>query len=295
MTNRFPTESLRFSILALLAIITIVISSAIQAGGHTGSKKPAEPIIMDPALRGETTGTVLVTGANRGIGLEIARNYAERGWTVFATARKPNKATDLNAIATKYDKVTVVQMDLLDHDGIDALAEKLKDVPIDVLLNNAATLGDPDVQNFGEFEYQDLEFVMSVNVAGTLKMVEAFTPHVLASKQKKIVAISSQQGSIGSLRMPSLMFYKMSKAALNMGMTGVARSLKKQGVTVAIISPGAVDTDMMNKALESAGGGFKFKLMTPQDSAEAVINVADQYTIKTTGAFMSHRGKEIPW
>jgi len=226
-------------------------------------------IKLDPDQRSDVTGTVLITGTNRGIGLELTRNYAERGWTVIATARKPAKADALNAIAEKYPRVTVEQLDLLDHARIDALANKYKDTPIDVLLNNAAMLGEPNDQNFGGFDYDLMERIFAVNV------------------------ITSSQGSISSVRSSSIVFYNISKAALNMGMRSNSKGLKKRGITVAIVSPGAVDTDMMNLALDRAG--VKFKLLTPQQSAEAVINVIDQYGLDLTGTFMSHQGGVIPW
>lgn len=280
---------------SLLPLIGLLLALTVQAGGHT-QKWPQRPDIkLDPELRSEITGTVMVTGANRGIGLQLATNYAERGWTVIATARKPKKATELNALAEKYSNVSVETMDLLDHKGIDKLADKLKDVPIDVLLNNAAMLGDTDGQVFGEFDYDVMERVYAVNVVGTFKMSEAFLPHVLASDQKKIIAITSLQGSIGANRDPLVPFYKMSKTALNMGMKTIAKRVKRQKVTVALISPGAVDTQMMNAALDHAGFKNAGFLITPEQSAEAVINIIDQYDLGMTATFMSHRGDPIPW
>ncbi|MFW2404779.1 MAG: SDR family oxidoreductase [Gammaproteobacteria bacterium] len=283
--------------LLLLTTATVVLSGifagAAVAGGHTGPKKAQAAIDIDASKRSDVTGTVLVTGANRGIGLELTRNYAMRGWNVIATARKPEKAIELNAIAAEYDNVLVEQMDLLDHAGIDALAERLKDIPIDVLLNNAAILGEPNEQNLGAFDYDLFGRVMDVNVIGTTKMAEAFLPHVESSDMKKIVAITSTQGSISSVRSGSIAFYNTSKAALNMIMRSNSRVLKDKGVTVALISPGQVDTDMMNLALDRAG--VKFPLLTPQQSAEAVINVIDQYGLELSGRFVSHTGEEIPW
>jgi NAD(P)-dependent dehydrogenase (short-subunit alcohol dehydrogenase family) len=281
------------TLVAALIFFSLGLTALAVASSHTGAKKPKAEIKLDAAKRTDITGTVLVTGANRGIGLELARNYAERGWTVIATARKPGKADALNAIAAEYDNMTVEQMDLLDLDGIDALASRLKDVPIDVLLNNAAMLGEPNDQVIGNLDYGLMTQVYNVNVVGTLKMVETFLPNVEKSEQKKIVAITSTQGSIAMLRGPGLVFYNTSKTALNMVMKSNSRALKKQGVTVALVSPGAVDTDMMNLALDRAG--VSFKLLTPQASAEAVINVIDQYGLDMTGTFMSHTGTELPW
>ena len=250
--------------------------------------------IAIPTARAATRpGTVLITGSNRGIGLELARWYAEHDWRVIATARKPDRATDLQAIADAHPKVQLEQLDLLDHRMIDGLAATLADQPIDVLLNNAAILGEPNEQNFGSMNFDLLSRVMATNVAGPMKMAEAFVAQVEASEQKKIVAITSTQGSISSLRSPGLVFYNMSKAALNMGMKSNSKALKKRGITVALISPGAVDTDMMNLALERAG--VRFKLLTPVQSAEAVTTVIDGYGLEQTGTFLSHKGESIPW
>jgi NAD(P)-dependent dehydrogenase (short-subunit alcohol dehydrogenase family) len=275
----------------LAVLLSVAITPAGFAGAHTGGA-PKE-VLMDPARRTDITGTVLITGSNRGIGLELARNYAGRGWTVIATARKPEKAEELQAIAKQYSNLTVERLDLLDHAGIDALAEKLAATPIDVLMLNAAILGEPNDQNFGAFDYDLMRRVFDVNVVGQMKMAEAFVGSVEKSKQKKIVAITSQQGSISSVFSSSIVFYNTSKAALNMAMRSNSKALKKRGITVALISPGAVDTDMMNLALDRAG--VTFKLLTPQQSAEAVINVTDQYGLDMTGTFMSHQGTEIPW
>ncbi|MCP4001913.1 MAG: SDR family oxidoreductase [Gammaproteobacteria bacterium] len=284
--------------LALVALLTVLTSLALPdssfAGGHNKAPKTKKPVQLDPTLRSDITGTVLITGANRGIGLQLATNYAKRGWTVIATARKPKKADDLNALAKAHENVSVEYMDLLDHKGIDKLANKLKDIPIDVLLNNAAMLGDPAEQDFGTLDYKLMQQIYAVNTVGTMKMSEAFFEHVAASEQKKIVAITSLQASIGAMREPLIPFYKMSKTALNMGMKSTSKRVKRKKVTVALISPGAVDTRMMNSALDHAGVKGNF-LITPQESAEAVINIIDQYNLKMTGTFMSHRGDVIPW
>ena len=282
------------TLITSLLIAMLAIPAVSIAGGHIQTW-PAKPDIqLDPNLRSEVTGTVLVTGANRGIGLQLATNYAKRGWTVIATARKPKKAKELNALAAQYPNVSVEYMDLTDHKGIDKLAKKLDGVPIDVLLNNAAMLGDPAAQDYGSFDFEVMQRIYEVNTVGTMKMSEAFFENVRISDQKKIVAITSLQGSIAGARDPLIPFYKMSKTALNMGMKNISRRVKNKNITVALISPGAVDTQMMNSALDYAGfkGGF---LITPQESAEAVINIIDQYDFDLSGTFMSHRGDVIPW
>ena len=285
----FPVAAL--TTFALLVVAAL--SNPALAGGHSGGAAPDR--LFDPAKSSDITGTVLVTGANRGIGLALAQNYAARGWTVIATARKPGKADELNALAAANKKVRVVRMDLLDHDSIDTLAEKLRDVPIDVLLNNAAIMGDAAVQDFGKYDYDEMVKVFAVNVSGTLKMTEAFVEHVAASELKKIVGITSVQGSIGALRDPLIPFYKMSKTALNMGMSSVAKIVKRKKITIALISPGAVDTRMMNAALDHANYKGKSFMITTAQSAEAVINVIDQYERKHSGMFLAHTGEVLPW
>lgn len=247
-----------------------------------------------PTARAATKpGTVLITGSNRGIGLELARWYAGLDWRVIATARKPDQATDLRAIADQHPKVEIEQLDVTDHERIDSLAGQYADQPIDVLLNNAAILGEPNEQNFGDMNFDLLNWIMEVNVVGPMKMAEAFVGSVAASEQKKIVAITSAQGSISRLRSPMIAFYNMSKAALNMGMKSNSRALQKRGITVALISPGAVETDMMRLAMDRAG--VEFKLLTAAQSAEMVATVIDSYGLEQTGTFVSHEGEIIPW
>ncbi len=276
----------------LLALGLLSLVGDALAGRHDRAPRP-EDLLVDPARRSDITGTVLITGANRGIGLELARNYSERGWTVIATARKPEKADELNAIAKNNPKVSVERLDVLDLEQVNALAEKYKGQPIDVLLNNAAILGAKEPQMLGNYDYDLFLRVMNTNVAGPLRMTQAFLGNVAASEQKKIVAITSTQGSITLIRSDTIQFYNSSKSALNMNMRAVSAAVKDRGITVALISPGAVDTNMMRTAL--AGSKFQMRLLTPAASAEAVINVIDQYDLELSGTFMSHKGSKIPW
>lgn len=276
--------------LALACALSLPVAAL--AGAHGGQARPQE-ILLDPAKRTEITGTVLVTGANRGIGLEMARNYAERGWTVIATARNPGGATELNEIAAGNPKVKVEKLDVTSQADVDALAAKYKGQPIDVLLNNAAWLGDPADQKFGSYDFDVFLGVMDTNVAGPLRMAEAFIDNVTASEQKKIVGITSVQGSITLIRSASIQFYNASKTALNMSMRALSAAVEDQGVTIALVSPGAVDTDMM--ALALGGSNFQMQLLTPAQSAEAVINLIDQYGFDMSGTFLSHEGARLPW
>jgi len=259
--------------------------------GNDDRSKP-HPTGTAPA-RGTDKLSVLITGANRGIGLELARAYAERGWRVYATARRPHAADALRAIAATHHDLLVERLDVLDHESVDALAQRLDGVAIDVLLNNAAILGEPDEQRFGAMRFDTLERIFATNVHGPLKMSEAFVEHVARSRQKKIVAITSAQGSISMLRTASIPFYNMSKTALNMGMRFLSKALEPRGIIVVLVSPGAVDTEMMRLALKRAGANFP--LLAPADSAGAVMDVIGRCRPAESGQFLSHEGQRIPW
>jgi NAD(P)-dependent dehydrogenase (short-subunit alcohol dehydrogenase family) len=231
--------------------------------------------------------TVLITGASRGIGLELARQYADRGWQVIATARSPKEATALIAIAKEHSNVTIDALDVTDHAQIDALAAKYKGRSIDVLLNNAGIAGGPEAGTFGKLKYDEYEKVHAVNVVGPLKMAEAFLPNVAASQQKKIISITSTQGSI-SRSTGGGYFYRSSKAALNMVMHSLAIDLKPQGITVGLVSPGFVRTDFTK--------GIDLPIMiSAEQSATAVIKVIDGYDLARTGTFVRHTGEEAAW
>jgi len=135
--------------------------------------------------------TVLITGSNRGIGLEIARQYAERGWNVIATARKPEAADDLKAIKAAHPNLVIKQLDVTDHGRIDELAAEYQDKPIDILINNAGISGGHENAKFGEMNFDVYYQVHAVNVIGPTKMAEAFLPSIAISEQKKIINITS--------------------------------------------------------------------------------------------------------
>ena len=263
----------------------MVFGVALGATALAGQVVYGNPVKAQPT----GTGTVLITGANRGIGLELARTYATNGWKVIATARRPDEADDLKAIAVEHPQLSIEQLDVQDHAMIDALAEKLEGQPIDVLLNNAAILGGRENQEYPKLNFDMFEPVMTTNVEGPVKMCEAFLEHVAMSDQKKLIAITSRQGSIGSLFESSLIFYKSSKSALNMAMSVVAMRVADRGITVGLISPGAVDTRMMKNL------GVIIPLITPAESARLVSGVIDGLTFEQSGIFISHTSKELPW
>ncbi len=166
-----------------------------------------------PAVAKEAAPTILITGSNASHGLAFAEEYAALGWNVIATCRTPAKADRLNALAEKFPNVVVEELDIVDVDEINALVEKYQGKPIDVLLNNAAINTFRFGPNFfGKIDYEWFEQILKVNIIGQLQVSEAFQDNVAASKQKKIISMTSDGGSIGELEIPIAPAYRASKA-----------------------------------------------------------------------------------
>ena len=239
--------------------------------------------------------TVFITGSNRGIGLALTRNYAIKGWNVIATCRSPERADDLIKLLSNHPNISIEKLDVTDLDQIESLAKKYKGIAIDVLINNAGILGDIEAQTFGSLDQITFETVMAVNAYGPLKVAEAFSDNVALSKQKKIVSMTSGLGSMQITgNSDRFYFYRMSKAALNMGVIAMNVSLKSKGVMSALIAPGMVDTQLLDES-GYAGPG----VITTEDSAIGLIEVIDEISPQT---IRKNRGKAtnynkgiIPW
>ena len=272
-----------------LAMAALVAEQA-SAGAHT--RAPMQLTVEDKTARPIGEGAViLVTGANRGLGLEFTRQYAERGARIIATARKPGKAEELNALASANKNITVEQLDVTDHDEILALAARYEDQPIDLLLNNAGIGGPSSDQIFGRMNFDTFDQVMAVNVKGPMKMCEAFRKHVRASDHKKMVAVSSSQGSIASVNSAMLYFYRASKAALNMCMVNLAAQVQRRRMIVGLVTPGATATDFIPENFRSAIKGLQ---EPPVATADMIRNI-DRFTVANTGTFFDYDGTIVPW
>ena len=165
--------------------------------------------------------TVLITGANRGLGLEFSRQYAAQGWNVIASCRRPDEADALKELASEYDHVAIEKLDVTSDREVADLADLYVGQPIDVLLNNAGIYGTLEKQTLGQFDFEELKLVFDVNTIGSLRVTAAFLDNVVASDQKKIVSLGGGMGTqtIGSL-FGGHYFIKMSKAAHLMAMGG---------------------------------------------------------------------------
>ena len=249
--------------------------------------------------------TVLITGANSGIGLEFTKQYIAKGWTIIVTHRRSETPKSLADLAAKYDKLRIEKLDVTNVEQVHALAAKLANVPIDVLINNAGVYndrksckpeddecaGDWSTSGFGKLDYDLWQTIYSVNVKGNLLVAESFYENVKASKVKKIVAISSSTGSLtGSpTESPGSIFYRSSKAALNKAMRIVSASTKKDGVTVVMLNPGPTLTEHQ-LYLKGAKG-----MLTTEFTVRNMIGTIDKVTIADTGKFLRYDGVPEAW
>jgi NAD(P)-dependent dehydrogenase (short-subunit alcohol dehydrogenase family) len=250
-----------------------------------------------------TADTVLITGANSGLGLELVKQYAAKGWTVIATHRRDGVPESLQPVVAEHAKVRVERMDVSSIDEVHALAAKLAGIPIDVLINNAgiysdrsvctdeACRGAADTQTFGNTDYALFDEIMAVNVRGPLLVSEAFIDNVRAGAQKKIVSIGSTNGSVTfTLGGSGAIAYRASKAALNREMQLVAVHLKPEGITVLLLHPGAVLTERQANFRGQFPG-----MVEMQPSVTGMIQVIEKATLADTGRFIQYDGATAPW
>ena len=230
--------------------------------------------------------TTLITGANRGIGLEFARQYAADGWRVLACCRHPEKADALNDIASRHPgAVQVHALDVTDTAQIEALAKTLSSETIDVLLNNAGYYPESGRTGFGQADCDEWLQAFRINTMAPLKMAEAFVPHVVRSKLKIIASISSKMGSMTDNTSGGAYLYRSSKAALNMVVKSLAHDLGARGITAAVFHPGWVLTDM----------GGPNAMITAEQSVSGLRQVIAKLTPAESGKFFNYDGAEIAW
>jgi len=225
---------------------------------------------------------VLITGANRGIGLEFTKQYAQDGWNVLACCRDIQHASALQALASAHINIRLLPLDVTDFAQIDALALQLKNEMIDVLINNAgiypeSNLGDVDTEHWLE--------AFKINSIAPLKMATAFTAHIAKSKLKKIATLSSKMGSMGDNTSGGSYIYRSTKAAANMVMKSLSIDLQSAGIAVVTLHPGWVLTDM----------GGSNALIDTQTSVTGLRKVITNANLNNTGKFIAFDGKEIDW
>lgn len=225
---------------------------------------------------------VLITGANRGIGLEFVKQYAADGWRVLACCRNPQTATALQTIANANPQVRLQPLDVADFNQIEALALALKGEVIDVLINNAGVYPH---STFGDTNYEEWATGFKVNSMAPLKMAEAFVQHLTKSQLKKMATLTSKMGSIEDNTSGESYSYRSSKTAVNMVMKSLSIDLKPYGISVVTLHPGWVQTDM----------GGSNALINAHTSVMGLRLVIEQLSLNNTGLFKAFDGKEIAW
>lgn len=223
--------------------------------------------------------TILITGANRGLGLEAVKQYSAAGWTIHACCRDPGKAPELKALRG----VTVHKLDVTDFAATDRLAAEMKGTAIDVLFANAGR-SNPATSQFGKIDYTDWQETLTVNLLAPFKLIEAFIDHVEASQRKTVAVVSSIMGSMGKAYGKSYP-YRASKAGLNAALVNLAIDLKPRGIHFLMIHPGWVRTDM----------GGPTAHIGAEESVRGMRAVVDRASPETSGHFFQFDGQELPW
>jgi NAD(P)-dependent dehydrogenase (short-subunit alcohol dehydrogenase family) len=232
--------------------------------------------------------TILITGANRGLGLEFVRQYAADGWDVIATSRSPEKSAELQQLERKNSKVSLKALDVTSAKSVETLAHALSGQAIDLLVLNSA-IYTRNGNKIGEIDFEGWREAIETNLLGAVRVAQALLENVAASTRKQIATISTGMGSMQALKSTigfgAVYQYRTSKAALNMAMSILAKELEPRGISVVIFDPGWVQTDM---------GGANAAL-TPQESIGGMRTVLAGDPMALTGKFVGYDGKARPW
>ena len=292
MTHTATKQSLRNRNFATVSILMVIVTSLVT--GMSAS-----------VMAQSKASTVLITGSNRGIGFGFVEAYAAKGWTVIATCRTPSEADGLQALAKSNPGIVIEQLDVTDDQAIRTLADKYRDTPIDILVNNAGILPELKPVTFDSVDYEKMDRMLAVNTWGPAKVSTAFIDHVAASKHKKIITMTSGEGSLGKIRRGGAYHYRVSKAAVNMMMLLISRDVAERGVIVGLINPGLVDTQGLREVdLETVPEAMRgpvqrmresANMRTPQQAVEKLIPLIDGLTLETSGVFYDISGEVLPW
>ena len=226
--------------------------------------------------------TVLITGANRGLGYEFVKQYSEKGFNIFACCRNVDKAKNLKGLAEVSSNIKIYELDVDDIKTIKSLSQQLQDEKIDVLINNAGIYRSSTV---GNINYDEWLESFKVNTIAPYQMVENFLDQIINGDLKKVVSITSKMGSIDDNTSGGSYIYRSSKTALNSMMRSLTHDLKNQGIATLTLHPGWVRTDM------GGPGGW----IDTFESVQGMIKQIDKLTIDDSGKYIDYAGKSINW
>jgi NAD(P)-dependent dehydrogenase (short-subunit alcohol dehydrogenase family) len=229
--------------------------------------------------------STLITGANRGLGLEFAKQYLADGWQVYAACRDPDSASELRRLADASDeKLQILALDVTDAANVKTAAAKLNGQAIDLLLNNAGVMGARG-QTIGNIDYEAWAEVLKANTMGPMRVSEAFVDHVARSERKLIVTLTSGMGSLADNTSGGSIAYRSSKAAVNMVMRSLAIDLAPRGITCVVVNPGWVQTDM----------GGPHATITASESVTKLRRLIETLGPAKSGKFFNYDGREYAW
>lgn len=231
-----------------------------------------------------TKPSVLITGANRGIGLKLTEQFALDEWQVIACCRNPNEAIQLQALAKEQTAIEIHALDVTNYVQMADLAKQLSDRPIDILLSNAGIFGSKGV-GFGDVDAKEFQQVLEVNTIAPLMLVQNFVDHVAASNRKLVAVISSKVGSIADNSGGGLYVYRSSKTAVNQVVKCLSIDLADRGISVISLHPGWVQTEM---------GGPNAEITTDQ-SVSGLKSILQSADLHQSGQFIEYDGNNIPW
>ena len=223
--------------------------------------------------------TIMITGAGRGIGFELARQSVEKGWDVIGSVRTVEAQRKL---ASEIPQMAVVQFDVTDHAAVEKVANAFHR-PIDILINNAGIIG-KQPQSTMEMDFDGFRETLEVNVLAPLKMIQVFHPLLSESNNPRVVNISSKMGRM-EFSASDRIAYRASKTALNKVTQGLATDLRDTGITVVAMHPGWVQSDMGGAAAD----------ISPAASAEGILEVVGSLTLDQTGTFIDWDGTPRSW
>ena len=231
-----------------------------------------------------TNPTILITGANRGIGLELTRQFAEDGWQVLACCRNPADAGQLQALGEQNPAIELHALDVTNYQQMAALADQMGHRPIDILLSNAGIYGSKGT-GFGEVDAQEWRQVLEVNTIAPFMLVQTFVEQVTASQQKLVAVISSKVGSIADNSSGGSYIYRSSKTAVNQVVKSLSIDLADRDISVISLHPGWVKTDM---------GGPNGEIST-DESVVGLKSILQSAGPAQSGQFIEFNGSSIPW
>lgn len=255
-----------------LFFLLITLSTSFAYGNETNK-------VIEP-----NKGTVLITGANRGLGLALSKHFLADGYNVIGTARKPAKATALKEAGAQ-----VVQLDVTDDASINAMASTLKNVPIDIIVNNAGYIGDSTrgIESFKATPRETFLRTYNINAVGPLMVARALLPNLLLSQKavKKIINISSHGGILDRKDVPAIYAYDVTKTALNRFTLELAKDLKPYNIAVVSLAPG------WNKTRMGGEGATLDPTYSTGKSKETIKSI----TLADTGTFVTYAGLPVKW